>query len=131
MQVLNVALGGTLITDIPSLYPTELEHNTPEAGGRDAIAHSVTLTSDSILAQVYGNPSISVNSFHHQAIDKLAPGLEVTGRASDGLMEAVECASAQFNTVGVQWHPECLLSRSDHKNLFKAFVSACKVNGQE
>ncbi len=131
MQVLNVALGGTLITDIPSFFPTQVTHNTPETKGRDFIAHTISLIENSILAQIYGRSIISTNSFHHQAVDKPAAGLEVTGRSSDGLIEAIEWPSARYNIVGVQWHPECLLSRQEHKNLFKAFVSACKVNGQE
>jgi len=131
MQVLNVALGGTLIADIPSLFPTKVMHNTPESKGRDFIAHSINLTENSILAQIYERSIVSTNSFHHQAVDQPAPGMEVTGRSSDGLIEALEWPSTQFNMVGVQWHPECLLSRQEHKNLFKAFVSACKVNGQE
>lgn len=131
MQVLNVALGGTLITDIPTHFQTKVEHNTPESKGRDFIAHTISLTEKSLLAQIFERSIISTNSFHHQAVEKPAPGLEVTGRSSDGLIEALEWPSGQFNIVGVQWHPECLLTRQEHKNLFRAFVSACKVNCQE
>ena len=125
LQAINVALGGTLYTDIPDQYPNAVDHNSPDHQGRDFLAHEVTLEQESALGKIIGQNVISVNSFHHQAIKKTAPGLVVTGRASDGLIEAVEWSGSSPFLIGVQWHPECLLHIEHQQNLFKAFIAAC------
>jgi putative glutamine amidotransferase len=125
VQVINVALGGTLYTDIPTQYTTQIIHSTPAVKGRDFMAHGITLELDSRLGRILGREQFEVNSFHHQGIQKLAPGLRVTARASDGLIEAVELESDPFKLIGVQWHPECLTDIQIQLELFKAFVAAC------
>lgn len=125
MQVINVALGGTLITDIHDQYHTEINHQIPDEMGRDYLAHEVDLQINSELGRIINQSRFAVNSFHHQTIQKLAPGLVVTARASDGLIEAVEIAGDSFTLIGVQWHPECLLGHKIHQDLFKAFITAC------
>jgi putative glutamine amidotransferase len=126
IQVLNVALGGSLITDIPSQFSTPLHHNTPEEKGRQFLAHEVEIAGGSRLAAIIGEQRIHVNSFHHQAISALAPGLVVTARATDGLIEAVELPNAAKPVFGVQWHPENLQALTAHKAIFIAFIDMCR-----
>ncbi|MCX6055829.1 MAG: gamma-glutamyl-gamma-aminobutyrate hydrolase family protein [Chloroflexi bacterium] len=124
-QLINVAMGGTLYTHIPTQFETTIEHNTPERKGRDHIAHQVEIEEGSLIGQIIGRTKIPVNSFHHQAIKILAPGLKVTARATDGLIEAVEIPGTLFKALGVQWHPEGIQGISEQRDLFSAFVTAC------
>jgi putative glutamine amidotransferase len=125
IQVLNVARGGTLVQDIPTELPGALQHRVPEP--RDARAHDVALTSQSLLHRVLGSPRaarVGVNSRHHQAIGALGSGLAVTAVASDGVIEAVEDPSRTF-CLGVQWHPENFWRTGEFSALFEGFVRAC------
>jgi len=97
VQVLNVALGGTLIQHLPDVEGRH-EH-------RDGVLHEVDLKPGSRAADAMGTTRPMCSSFHHQAIDRLAPGLIETGWAGDGTIEAVEADGAAW-IVGVQWHPE-------------------------
>jgi putative glutamine amidotransferase len=103
VQVLNVYMGGTLYQDLASEQPTDVLHEqvTPWSSK----SHHVRIESDSLLCRIVQADSIHINSFHHQAIKKVAPGLRVTARAEDGLIEAVESETHDW-IVGVQWHPE-------------------------
>ncbi len=102
LQVLNVALGGTLVEDLPA---TAVTHRPAARRGGLAWAwHDVTLTPGSLLADAAGSDVISVASGHHQAIDTLAGGLVATATAADGVVEAVEHTSEPL--LAVQWHPE-------------------------
>ena len=125
IQVLNVALGGTLITDIPTQYKTGINHNTPASQGRQFLAHEVEVEKESHLAKTLGNVLVRVNSFHHQAIKDIAPGLKVTARATDGLIEAVVYPAANKPVFGVQWHPENLQAIPEHEALFLDFIRTC------
>ena len=102
MQVLNVALGGDLISHIPDLYGTQVIHRTPEV---QAITHPVRIDPKSHLARVYGDTSATVQSVHHQAVGRLGDGLRAVAWAEDGVVEAVESEKHGF-VVAVQWHPE-------------------------
>lgn len=102
MQVLNVALGGSLIVDIPDQVPTALMHRRT---ADEYIPHAVQLAPNSRLAQIMGAETVSTASWHHQAVDRLADGLRVVGQAADGIIEAVELADKP-NVLAVQWHPE-------------------------
>ncbi|MER7516495.1 gamma-glutamyl-gamma-aminobutyrate hydrolase family protein [Streptomyces sp. NPDC126499] len=105
MQVLNVALGGTLVADLP---PGEVRHLSPEAAPTDGTAdHLVTFEPGSIVAGLFGTRAVT-NSWHHQAVDRCGAGLVVTGRTTDGVVEAVELPDAPV--LGVQWHPEWMES---------------------
>ncbi|MFC6464910.1 gamma-glutamyl-gamma-aminobutyrate hydrolase family protein [Marinilactibacillus sp. GCM10026970] len=120
LQIFNVAFGGTLYQDV-SLYPKlgvqHVQVSTPETA-----AHSVTLEEDSWLGQLYGKKA-NVNSYHHQAIKKLADGLRPVGWSNDGLIEAFESSDDKHITVGVQWHPELMIHNSDAaQGLFDAYV---------
>ena len=107
IQVLNVALGGTLWEDIASMAPETIKHRYNKQP-RDYLAHTVTLAHGSLVEQCLGSTEVWVNSLHHQAIRELAPWLAVTGSAPDGLIEAVEVPGHPF-ALGVQWHPENLI----------------------
>ncbi len=116
-QLINVVYGGTLIQHIE----TEIRHTRVDPG-QDSF-HSVTIEEHSLLHRILGATHLEVNSSHHQALDKLAPGLRVLARAPDGVIEAVQMTDRRF-FIGVQWHPERLMDRREQQDLFKAFVAA-------
>jgi putative glutamine amidotransferase len=127
-QILNVALGGTLIVDIPSQRPQALPHNRRDR--KSQVVHEVSLTSGSLLARITGRSRLGVNSTHHQAVDRVAKSLRVTATSGDGLVEALEqetAASPQLPfLVAVQFHPERLCDRMPvWQALFAGFVRAC------
>ncbi len=130
IQVINVALGGTLYQDLASQYAGSIKHDYfPPAGGvtRASLVHDVRVTPDSRLAQVLGTLECPVNSMHHQGIKALAPGLRPTVTAPDGLIEGVEGQNGQF-LVGVQWHPEELAdSQPPMQRLFSQFLDAARA----
>ncbi|MEK7783896.1 MAG: gamma-glutamyl-gamma-aminobutyrate hydrolase family protein [Chloroflexota bacterium] len=123
-QVLNVALGGTLYRDIGE-YPNAIRHTYPSAEYAAQRPHEIKVEEESALARIVGQPVIGVNSLHHQAIKDVAPGLAVTARSADGLVEAVEIPQHPF-ALAVQWHPECLPHLPEHRRLFEAFVEATR-----
>jgi putative glutamine amidotransferase len=125
MQVLNVAMGGTLVQDIPSEIVGALTHSISEP--RFAIAHEVWVTKDSqlwtIMLDKVDGESLQVNSRHHQAVKKLAPGFEVSATAPDGVIEAMERPGGGF-CVAVQWHPENFWRTGEFRPLFEQFIRA-------
>lgn len=128
LQLINVALGGTLIQDIPDERPGSSQHRQHLDGlARDAVSHPVELLAGSQLAEIYESTRIMTNSYHHQAVDDLAAGLVVTGRAEDGTIESLDMPDYPF-MVAVQWHPETLYRRhSQHAQVFVALVQAAKT----
>ncbi len=104
IQLVNVALGGTLWQDLPSERPGALTHLQPT--GRDQRTHPVEITAGSRLARALAASRLEVNSFHHQAIRTLGPGLVVTATAPDGEIEGVESQDPEPWLLAVQWHPE-------------------------
>lgn len=105
IQILNVALGGTLIQDIPSEIDTEIDHDPDRA--RTERTHTVEVAGESRLARAIGVTRLEVNSVHHQAVRRVAPTLRVVATAPDGVIEGVETAPDDpWWCVGVQWHPE-------------------------
>ncbi|PPF12178.1 hypothetical protein C5C36_07045 [Rathayibacter sp. AY1G1] len=101
LQIVNVALGGTLVQDLGP----EAEHVNAAAPAHQRMhRHEVGLAAGSVLGGLFGSEALAVQSAHHQAVDLLAPGLRVVARAEDGVIEAVEHVAAPL--VGVQWHPE-------------------------
>lgn len=130
-QLLNVALGGTLIVDIPSQVPAAMEHRRMDQ--RSEKVHTVRLAADSQLARITGRKNLGVNSTHHQAVGRLAEPLRAVGVSADGIVEAVELKRevAQWLPflVGVQFHPERLAPKhAEHRALFAALVNACGKN---
>ncbi len=102
MQMLNVALGGTIIPHLPDVVGEKVSHRAPP---RSPIPHSVQIHSDSRLAEIMQADSVETASWHHQAIEKLAQPLRVVAHAPDGTIEAVELPDHPW-LVAVQWHPE-------------------------
>lgn len=128
IQVLNVALGGSLWQDIQSQIPGTMDHEVSVKMQRwDVLDHSLTLDPDSRLADLLDTTEIGVNSLHHQAVKDLGAGLRVVGRAPDGVIEAVEGTGDAF-VIAVQCHPEQLWqpAKSRWRNLFRAFVEASR-----
>lgn len=126
IQLVNVALGGTLWQDLPSERPSALPHRAPTE--RDVRTHRVDITPGSQLARVLGTTSCDVNSFHHQSIRDLAPGLLVTATAPDGEIEGVESPPGEPWLLAVQWHPEEFHHHEvapDH-GLFNALVAVTR-----
>ncbi len=123
IQLLNVALGGTLqqeITSLDSIHELITDETDPD--DLNARRHVVEFEPDSLLAEVYGSEQLKTNTLHHQGIAVLADELIIEGRTEDGLVEAARCDGAWW-AVGVQWHPERL--DLDHKEpLFGAFRKA-------
>lgn len=132
IQVMNVALGGSLYQDLLSDMPGALRHDyfTSDGFARDHRAHPLTLVRDSGLIHLLGAERLVVNSLHHQGIKDLAPDLTPVGHAPDGLLEAVEVKGHPF-AVGVQWHPEALVADDPMmRRLFEALVKAAR-NGRD
>jgi putative glutamine amidotransferase len=124
MQALNVARGGTLIQHLPDVVGDVIGHRQEIAGSRPT--HWIRLQAGSRLAETLGRSRSKVNSFHHQALERVGAGLTEVAWASDGTIEAVEDPAQPF-VVGVQWHAESLAHRPEHGALFRAFVAACGV----
>jgi putative glutamine amidotransferase len=126
LQIVNVALGGTLYQDIAAQRSDAIKHDYfPTAGfARDHVAHPVAIASGSRLDALVGAVSLGVNSMHHQAVKDLAPGLVTTAIAPDGVIEALESSGDQF-VIAVQWHPESLTDRDPRMHrLLTGFVQA-------
>lgn len=124
IQVLNVTLGGSLYQDIEDQVPEAEKHDWYPGHPRDLRSHIVDIDPQTRLAQIMGNSSTPVNSLHHQAIKKVAPGLVVSAHAPDQIIEAVEAEGHPF-ALGVQWHPEELAGGDARaQRLFEALVEA-------
>ena len=127
-QLLNVALGGTLIVDIGIQVPHALNHSRMDRRSRKV--HEVRLTPQSLLSKITGRRTLGVNSTHHQAVGRVAEPLAVTGTSSDGIVESMELKSGAASLLpfllSVQFHPERLLDRyAEHEAVFCAFTKAC------
>jgi len=131
IQLVNVALGGSLWQDIAAQRPGALPHQQPD--GRDARTHGVTITAGSRLAGALGTTRCQVNSFHHQSIRGLAPGLVITARAPDGEIEGVESAPVDPWLLAVQWHPEEFHhhERAPDHGLFDALIREARRRSAE
>ena len=125
MQLLNVALGGTLVQDIPSMINGALPHSVPEP--RFAIAHEVWVAGGSMLYQLMKEKLegdiCQVNSRHHQSVKDVAAGWEATATAPDGVIEAIEQPGDIFR-LAVQWHPENFFRTGEFRPLFEGFIEA-------
>ncbi len=131
MQILNVALGGSLIQDLPSYGAANrtIEHSRPTP--LCAIAHEVWVSPNSALASLMPDKlaeadTCAVNSRHHQAVNRVAEGFDVVATAPDGVIEAIERPGRPF-CVAVQWHPENFWRTGEFRELFEGFVEACRT----
>jgi putative glutamine amidotransferase len=121
-QLLNVALGGTLIQHIPDEIENALAHEQPNP--RTEPGHQVIVEPGTLLHRITQSATMAVNSAHHQAVKEVAPGLVIDARAPDGVIEGIEDPRRRF-CIGVQWHPEYGIDQGD-KRLFAAFIAACR-----
>jgi putative glutamine amidotransferase len=124
MQVLNVALGGTLIEHLPAVVGEGVLHRAPP---REPTRHAVNVKPGSRLADIAGLVDFAPMSWHHQAIRQTAPGLEVVATAPDGTIEAVELKDHPW-LIAVQWHPELTAAKDPaQQRLFDALVAATQT----
>lgn len=133
-QVLNVALGGTLVVDVESQKPGALRHRRMDQ--RSEIVHHVRLTAGSLLARIVGKAELGVNSTHHQAVARIAPTLMATAVSQDGIVEGMELRAGAGGLLpfllSVQFHPERLVDRySEHRAIFRAFAEACTLSREK
>ncbi len=128
IQVLNVALGGDLIADIPSQIDGGFEHFVTGNGAATQAHQSIELADGCGLAQLFGTTSLKVNSLHHQAVATPAPGLRPVAWSEDGVIEAMEPEDASWPLLAVQWHPENLVGTEPAaRSLFGELVSAAST----
>jgi putative glutamine amidotransferase len=127
MQVMNVALGGSLYQDITTQCTTDVAHDTFALENWAHMAHEVEIEPDSTVANLLGTTCFPINSLHHQSLKQIAPVLKPVGWAPDGIVEFVEGVNGHF-MVGVQCHPEVLQAEVDPRwqTLFRAFVQRCR-----
>lgn len=133
MQVINVALGGTLYQDIAKDYRAGLKHDCfPNAENdyrRDQLIHDIRIESGTRLAHTMGAARATVNSMHHQAVRTLGESLKISATAPDDVIEGLEGSNGQY-LVGVQWHPEELAdTQAGMKRLFESFTQAAATFG--
>lgn len=124
LQLLNVALGGTLRQEITS-EGTAHDRMSRDHEAMNARRHVVTFEPGSVLGEIYGASEAKVNTLHHQGVERLADGLMIEGRTDDGLVEAARC-EGDWWALGVQWHPERL--EGDHQKLFAEFRKAIEAS---
>lgn len=127
LQLLNVALGGTLIQDIPDITGGKAHNESATRENWLHMAHPMRIEGDSQLAHILGTTEIAVNSLHHQALDHIGTGLRPVAWSDDGIIEAVEGTGANF-MVAVQCHPETLRGEADPRwqAMFDRFVARCR-----
>ena len=130
-QVVNVALGGSLVVDIKSQLPGALNHT--QMNKKSEVVHQARLTGDSMLAKITRKQKLGVNSTHHQAVGRVAKPLRVTATSEDGVVEALELKREDAGLLPyfmtVQFHPERLAPRHrEHQALFDSFIRACARN---
>jgi putative glutamine amidotransferase len=124
MQLLNVALGGTLFQDIAKEMPNARPHE--QSHDRTQPHHPIDIKEGTVLADCIGKGQLMVNSTHHQAVKAVGPKLVVTATSPDGVIEAIEAPTHHF-AVGVQWHPELLIDTvPPHLGLYKTFVARAR-----
>lgn len=121
-QLMNVVLGGSLIQHIPDAVSEALQHE--QQNPRSEPGHIVSIVNGSLLHKIVGELELDVNTSHHQAVDRVAAGVQINSKAEDGVIEGVEYSNHPF-CLGVQWHPEYYISKGDRK-IFAALVDACR-----
>jgi putative glutamine amidotransferase len=127
LQLLNVARAGTLIQHLPDVVGPDVAHRQRDSAR--VVTHAVDLAPDSTLHRLMEDQRPLVNSFHHQAVDRIGQGLRPVAWSDDGVVEALEAPAGPF-TVAVQWHAECLTERPEHAALFSGLVDAAGMHGR-
>lgn len=133
-QILNVALGGTLVADILGQRPRAINHR--RMNRRSEVVHEARLTRGSLLAKITGKQKLGVNSTHHQAIARVAAPFRVAAVSSDGIIEGLELKPSAARMLpfllSVQFHPERLVDRyPEHRAIFRGFTQACVLSRRE
>lgn len=125
IQLINIAMGGDIYQDLSRTERhLKIAHRQPFSSSFPS--HHVSAVPDTLLASVIGTQAIEVNSAHHQAVRRIAPGLQSCAFSPDGIIEAVEAPGYPF-LLGVQWHPELLFHSHEHaRRLFNTFVNSCR-----
>lgn len=121
LLALNAALGGVNYTDLPRELPEALQHRHPPEPG---LRHAINVQPDTMLARIYGEGEIVVNSEHRQAIQRMAPGFKISGTALDGVIEAIESTSDTWFALGVQWQPASASASGLDIQVFRGLVDA-------
>jgi putative glutamine amidotransferase len=133
-QLLNVALGGTLIADIARQIPRAINHRRMDR--RSEVVHDARLTRGSLLARMTGKQKLGVNSTHHQAVARVAAPFKVAAVSNDGIVEGLElkpdAARMLPFLLSVQFHPERLVDRyAEHRAIFRGFTQACTLSREK
>jgi putative glutamine amidotransferase len=127
VQILNVALGGTLHEHLPDVFGDDVAHRLPP---REPTTHLIHVEPGSGLARILGEVEFDSHSWHHQALDDIAPRLRVAARAPDGVVEAVEMPDHPW-LYAVQWHPEIAAETEElQQRIFAALVEAARSRGR-
>jgi len=121
-QILNVVLGGTLVQHISDSYDSPINHE--QINPRNEVSHEVDIAQNTLLKDIVKETRIFVNSAHHQAVKKVGKGVVKNAIATDNVVEGIEATNYKF-CLGIQWHPEFLITQADSK-IMNAFVKACK-----
>jgi putative glutamine amidotransferase len=123
MQLLNISQGGTLFLHLPEEMPSAIPHkdaHDPEH------RHGLTVVFGTLMERIYGDGEIRVNSMHHQAIDDVAPGFQVTARCPDGVVEAIESTQEDWWAIGTQFHPEAESASALDVRIFEEFLDGVR-----
>jgi putative glutamine amidotransferase len=122
IQFINAAFGGTLYQDLPVQHPSEVEHH--QTAPYNTAVHAVIIRKETPLYDLLHQARIAVNSYHHQAVHSVAPGLEIMAESPDGIVEALYHPGLKF-LWAVQWHPEFSFRTDENsRQIFRAFVQA-------
>ena len=124
-QLLNVALGGTLVQHIPDEIAEPLAHEQPNP--RNEPGHTIRIAPGTLLHRITGGGEIAVNSAHHQAVKAVGAEIVIDAVAPDGVIEGIEAPGRRF-CLGVQWHPEFGITEADDR-IFRAFIEAAGARG--
>jgi putative glutamine amidotransferase len=127
MQMLNAVQGGSVFLHLPEDLPRAMPHRDPTGAPH---RHVVLIEAGSRLEEIYGGGEIRVNSDHHQAVRLVGPGLRVSARSPDGVIEAIETTDPTWFCIGVQWHPESETASALDLQLFESFIQACLKQAQ-
>jgi gamma-glutamyl-gamma-aminobutyrate hydrolase PuuD len=123
LHALNSALGGSLHLDLPRELPEALQHRHPPEPG---LRHMITVSPGTRLAAIYGDGEIIVNSEHRRAVQRVARGFQVSARALDGVVEAIESEQDGWFALGVQWHPASATASGLDIQVFRGLLGACR-----
>jgi putative glutamine amidotransferase len=123
MQLLNVSQGGTLFLHLPEELPSAIPHRDPHDPEH---RHGLEVVFGTLMERVFGDGEIRVNSMHHQAVDDVAPGFQVSARCPDGVVEAIESTQEDWWAIGTQFHPEAESATALDIRIFEEFIDGVR-----